>query len=445
MNLLSSTLSALVNQAQAVVGAGAVPRAMGNAHPSIAPYETLPTADGVLVLAVGNDRQFGSLCEVLGLELAGDPDFATNPARVANRPALAAILSEALATGPTADWVEELTAAGVPAGPVNDIPAALELATTLGLDPVVPIAGVPTVANPITLSRTPVDYRLAPPGPHPGTWPWLTSTAHRPPRRPCSSRCAPGSCAGTSPPDRPVRQEDLAASLGVSRVPVREALRILESEGHVTYIAHRGYRVDRAGPRRPAGALPPACAHRGRPGPPGPHPPRPRSRRLRPGSARAAGVRRGRAAGRPGRDGGGQSRLPLGDPAPHSPGRADPDHAVGRLRGVPGALVRPQRQRRARERTSTSAPWPRSRRATPRRWLPSSPSIGREQSARCAPSSRAQLHRLSRVPLQQRGEHLEDARVLDRGGDLLGSTVGDARAWCAEGSCRSGSWAGPAR
>ena len=168
VNLLSSTLSALVNQAQAVVGAGAVPRAMGNAHPSIAPYETLPTADGVLVLAVGNDRQFGSLCEVLGLDLASDPDFATNPARVAHRPVLARRLSEVLTTGPTARWVEALTAAGVPAGPVNDIPAALELASTLGLEPVARAAGVPTVASPITLSRTPVDYRLAPPSPHPG-------------------------------------------------------------------------------------------------------------------------------------------------------------------------------------------------------------------------------------------------------------------------------------
>lgn len=168
VNLLSSTLSALVNQAQAVLGAGAVPQAMGNAHPSIAPYETLPTADGVLVLAVGNDGQFRSLCEVLGLDLAGDPDFATNPARVANREVLARRLSEVLCTRPTPDWIGDLTAAGVPAGPVNDIPAALELATTLGLTPVVDAAGVPTVANPITLARTPVDYRLPPPGPHPG-------------------------------------------------------------------------------------------------------------------------------------------------------------------------------------------------------------------------------------------------------------------------------------
>ena len=168
VNLLSSTLSALVNQAQAVVGAGAVPRAMGNAHPSIAPYETLPTEDGVLVLAVGNDRQFASLCEVLGLDLAGDPDFATNPARVAHRDALAGRLSEVLIRRPTAQWVADLTAAGVPAGPVNDIPAALDLAATLGLAPIALAGGVPTVANPITLSRTPVDYRSAPPSPHPG-------------------------------------------------------------------------------------------------------------------------------------------------------------------------------------------------------------------------------------------------------------------------------------
>jgi crotonobetainyl-CoA:carnitine CoA-transferase CaiB-like acyl-CoA transferase len=168
VNLLSSTLSALVNQAQAVVGAGAVPRAMGNAHPSIAPYETLATADGVLALAVGNDRQFRSLCQVLGLDLAADPDYATNPARVAHRESLASHLGAILVTRPTSAWVTALTAAGVPAGPVNSVPAALDLATSLGLAPVALAGDVPTVANPITLSRTPVTYRSAPPGPNPG-------------------------------------------------------------------------------------------------------------------------------------------------------------------------------------------------------------------------------------------------------------------------------------
>ena len=106
VNLLSSTLSAMVNQSQAAVGAGVTPRAMGNAHPSIAPYQTLPTADGVIALAVGNDRQFAALCAVLGLDLADDPGFATNPARVARRDTLADLIGRALATRPTADWVE---------------------------------------------------------------------------------------------------------------------------------------------------------------------------------------------------------------------------------------------------------------------------------------------------------------------------------------------------
>lgn len=171
VNLLSSTLSALVNQAQGVLTGGHMPRAMGNAHPSIAPYETLPTGDGTLALAVGNDRQFASLCAVLGLHLADDPDFATNPARVAHRASLIPTLAAVLRTQPTSHWVAALRAAGVPAGPVNDIAGALALATELGLDPVALSDGVPGVANPITLSRTPVGYRLAPPASRPGGGP----------------------------------------------------------------------------------------------------------------------------------------------------------------------------------------------------------------------------------------------------------------------------------
>jgi crotonobetainyl-CoA:carnitine CoA-transferase CaiB-like acyl-CoA transferase len=167
VNLLSSTLSALVNQVQGVIGAGAVPHAMGNAHPSIAPYETLATADGTLALAVGNDRQFAALCDVLGLDLADTDDYATNPARVAHREQLVAELAAVLRQRPSTHWVERLGAAGVPAGPVNDIPAALALAEQLGLAPIVHAGGsdggTSGVANPITLSRTPVDYRLPAP------------------------------------------------------------------------------------------------------------------------------------------------------------------------------------------------------------------------------------------------------------------------------------------
>lgn len=163
VNLLSSLLSALVNQASGFVGAGVVPGRMGNRHPSIAPYEVYPVRDGSLVLAVGNDRQFAALCSALGLDLATDPRFATNPARVANREAMNDALAPALRTRDGGAWFERLSAAGVPCGPINDVAGAFALATSLGLDPVVDAAGSPQVANPITLSATPPTYRLAPP------------------------------------------------------------------------------------------------------------------------------------------------------------------------------------------------------------------------------------------------------------------------------------------
>lgn len=166
VSLLASTLSALVNQGQAVAAGAAAPVPLGNAHPSIAPYETFPTADGTLALAVGNDRQFAALCGVLGLGLAEDPRFATNPARVRNRGDLVTALTAALRTRATAEWVTALTDAGVPAGPVNDIPAALALAERLGLHPIVTSGGVPTLRNPIALSDAPATYRLAPPAAH---------------------------------------------------------------------------------------------------------------------------------------------------------------------------------------------------------------------------------------------------------------------------------------
>ena len=169
VNLLSALLGGLVNQASAFTIAGVVPTRLGNAHPSISPYELLETADGDLVLAVGNERQFGALCEVIGApELAGDPRYATNGARVENRVALRADLVGRLAARPAADWARELTAVRVPAGVVNDLRGAFELAQTLGLEPIVevPAADGETVRltrNPIGLSRTPPSYRSAPP------------------------------------------------------------------------------------------------------------------------------------------------------------------------------------------------------------------------------------------------------------------------------------------
>ncbi|MEV6247910.1 CoA transferase [Streptomyces sp. NPDC051742] len=166
VSLLGSLLSALTNQASAHLGAGVVPRAMGNRHPSIAPYEVFEAQDRPLVLAVGNDRQFRALCERLGLPgLADDPRFVTNTARVAHRDELIAALAGPLAARTADSWFEELTAAGVPCGPINDLAAAFELADRLGLAPRVPesAAGPGQVAHPIRLDATPPAYRTAPP------------------------------------------------------------------------------------------------------------------------------------------------------------------------------------------------------------------------------------------------------------------------------------------
>jgi crotonobetainyl-CoA:carnitine CoA-transferase CaiB-like acyl-CoA transferase len=169
VDLLSSLLAGLVNQASAFTIAGVVPGRLGNAHPSISPYELYATADGDLVLAVGNDRQFAALCEVIGAPgLSADPRFAGNGDRVANREALHAELMERLAARPASQWADELTAVRVPAGVVNDLAGAFALAESLGLEPVVavPAADGSTVRltrNPIRLSRTPPSYRSAPP------------------------------------------------------------------------------------------------------------------------------------------------------------------------------------------------------------------------------------------------------------------------------------------
>ena len=169
VDLLSALLAGLVNQSSAFTAAGVVPARMGNRHPSIAPYELLRCGEGELVLAVGNDRQFESLCEVLGVpQLSKEERFATNPARVANRDDLRPLLEEALATRPASEWVELLTPRRVPAGQVNDIGAAFTFADHLGLNPVIEIPrdGADPVRlprNPIKLSKTPPTYRLPPP------------------------------------------------------------------------------------------------------------------------------------------------------------------------------------------------------------------------------------------------------------------------------------------
>jgi crotonobetainyl-CoA:carnitine CoA-transferase CaiB-like acyl-CoA transferase len=168
VNLLSSLLSAMVNQASAFVSGGVVPGILGNAHPSITPYEVYQTADRALVLAVGNDGQFAKLCGVLGLnDLPQNPKFATNTNRVANRIEVNALLNAALASHGADHWWRELSAVGVPCGPINSISEAFDLATSLELNPIIELEQNgelrKQVANPITFSATPVSYQSAPP------------------------------------------------------------------------------------------------------------------------------------------------------------------------------------------------------------------------------------------------------------------------------------------
>jgi crotonobetainyl-CoA:carnitine CoA-transferase CaiB-like acyl-CoA transferase len=169
VDLLSCLLAALTNQGSAYTLAGEVAGRMGNAHPSISPYEVFASSDGDLVLAVGNDKQFRAMSQSVGRpELADDLRFVTNTARVANRQILRAELEQVLRTRPAADWVESLSAAGVPAGRVNDIAEAFAFAEGLGLDPIVEVPRPDgTVSrltrNPIRMSVTPVTYRTAPP------------------------------------------------------------------------------------------------------------------------------------------------------------------------------------------------------------------------------------------------------------------------------------------
>ena len=177
VSLLTSLLSALVNQASSTVATGVSPARTGNAHPSLTPYEPLPTGDGDLVLTVGNDRQFQRLSTVLGAPgLATDQRFATNIARVQHRDELRVELIRLLATRPATDWAAELVAVGVPAGPINTIGEAISFAESLGLDPVVETRSGSRVsrqvANPMSFSRTPASYRLAPPDldEHRGAW-----------------------------------------------------------------------------------------------------------------------------------------------------------------------------------------------------------------------------------------------------------------------------------
>ncbi len=171
MALLDSQVAWLVNEGVNYLVSGRVPRRLGNEHPNIVPYKAFESADGWVILAVGNDRQFRRWCDFAGApELAADPRFATNSARVENRGALYARMLPIMRRKTTAEWVDGLADLGVPCGPVNDIAGVFAdpqvRARGMRIDLPHPLAGggtVPLIANPVKMSATPPDYRHPPP------------------------------------------------------------------------------------------------------------------------------------------------------------------------------------------------------------------------------------------------------------------------------------------
>jgi crotonobetainyl-CoA:carnitine CoA-transferase CaiB-like acyl-CoA transferase len=164
VSLMDSALAALLNQASGFLNAGVVPGRLGNRHPSITPYETYRAADGDFAVACGNDALFRRLCGAIDRpDLPGDGRFAGNAERLEHRDELTAELEGAFASAPADEWVERLGAAGVPAGPINDVGAAFAFAQDLGLEPAAEVDGVRTVRSPMTLSATPAAVRRRPP------------------------------------------------------------------------------------------------------------------------------------------------------------------------------------------------------------------------------------------------------------------------------------------
>ncbi|MBB3347597.1 CaiB/BaiF CoA-transferase family protein [Sphingomonas sp. BK069] len=155
MALLDTQVGVLANQALNWMVGGAVPRRMGNGHANLAPYQSFPTSDGDLIVAVGNDRQFARLCAVLAIPtLAEDARFATNPARVANRAALLPVLIERTLTWTSAALLAALEAAGVPVGPVNRIDEVFADPQVVARGMRLLVQGLPGLATPIVLDGT---------------------------------------------------------------------------------------------------------------------------------------------------------------------------------------------------------------------------------------------------------------------------------------------------
>jgi crotonobetainyl-CoA:carnitine CoA-transferase CaiB-like acyl-CoA transferase len=167
--LLDVQVACLANQALNYLVGGVAPRRLGNAHPSIVPYQVFETADGHIILAVGNDSQFSRFCAAAGCEhLLQDDRFVTNRARVEHRDHVCAMLAEIISARPSEEWLQLLETAGVPCGPINTIdqvfenPQVKHRGMQIELDHPLNshLAGV---ASPIRLSRTPLEHAMPPP------------------------------------------------------------------------------------------------------------------------------------------------------------------------------------------------------------------------------------------------------------------------------------------
>ncbi|MEA2674109.1 MAG: hypothetical protein QOI92_1301 [Chloroflexota bacterium] len=169
VSLLQSTLAVLVNQAQNALVTGRQPTRRGNAHPSIVPYETFATADGEIAIGVGSERQWAKLGPAIGVpELGTDVRFDTNGERVEHRDELIAILAGRFLEEPSATWLARLDQAGIPAGPILDLPAAFGSPQAVALGARAPLehpalGRVDQVGIPFELSATPASIRTPPP------------------------------------------------------------------------------------------------------------------------------------------------------------------------------------------------------------------------------------------------------------------------------------------
>jgi crotonobetainyl-CoA:carnitine CoA-transferase CaiB-like acyl-CoA transferase len=167
--LLDVQVASMINIAQAYLSAGVVAQRNGNVHPSVVPSQAFDCADGQVMLATGNDSQFAKLCEAVGRpELARDPRFARNEARVRNQDLVISSLEPLLREKPMGYWTDKLARAGVPCGPINDIARVFEDAQVrhrgMRIEMTHPLAGtLPLVGSPLRLSDTKVEYRLPPP------------------------------------------------------------------------------------------------------------------------------------------------------------------------------------------------------------------------------------------------------------------------------------------